>query len=251
MDWRESMMNLDEGVSTCEMDLQNMLIALQNRGESPQALQAVEQSGRILLAEARAHRNQLDQVMRSELGWQGNLKRWVSGQMPISSTPLPPPASAYGAPPPQGYPQQPQPQQFQPQQGFAPPPPGAQQTQMPIPPPLPSGVVDYSDPRQAAEALLRAAPMPMVPQQGAPLPPQAYPQPVPNQYVQAPPFPYPYPQHQQPMPPQQVQGMPQQQPVAGAQQAPMPTSMQFEQPTPAQQTPHQAAAAPVNGAAKA
>lgn len=260
---RERTMKFDEASGALEMETQNMSIELANRGMS-HALDPVTRAVTVMRQEMQAHRALLDAVLQSELALQGNFKRWASGQMPMSSGPSPTsPQPAYGQPmpPPPPIPapfggQQQSP--FQPQQGFAPPPQGAQQQQLPVPPPMPPGGVDYRDPRQAAEALLRAAPMPLAnPQQAfqqqAPFQQQAYAYPPPPGYPPPPPgYAYPAPQ-QQPMP-QQSMPMPvpmQQQPVAGAQQAPMPTSMQFEQPPPAQQTPHQAAAAPVNGAAKA
>ena len=279
---RERTMKFDEATGALEMDIQNMSIELANRGMG-HALDPVTRANEVMRSEMQQHRALLDAVLRSELALQGNFKRWASGQMPTTSNPAASPFNApvtppFGGqlPPPPPIPPSPfgsGPQQpFQPQQGFAPPPPGAEQ-RAPAPPAPPPGYVDYRDPRQAAEALLRAAPMPMVPQAQAVLqqqPQAAYPQPVPNQPMQPPPFPWPY-QGQQPMPPQyapqqpqyaypvpQQQPIPQQQmqmpmpmeqqQVAPPQPPPMPTSMQFESPLPAQQTPHQAAA---NGAAKA
>jgi len=268
---RDRTMKFDEASGALEMEAQNMSIELANRGMTSShdpVLRATE----IMRSEMRAHRTLLDAVLRSELALQGNFKRWASGQMPMPSSPtasvftapLPPPPPI---PTPYGGPQQTAP--FQPQQGFAPPPNSSQQSGA-IPPPPPGGV-DYRDPRQAAEALLRAAPMPMM-QQPQPVlqqQPQGYPQqqPYPQQQQAAYPQPYPYPQQQQGMPqyaypspqqqpmPQEVMPMPvpmQQQPAVGAQtSSPMPTSMQFEQPPPAQQTPHQAAPVQANGAAKA
>jgi hypothetical protein len=267
---RERTMKFDEGAGTLEMETQNMSIELANRGMTS-SHDPMLRANEVMRQEMRAHRSLLDALLRSELALQGNFKRWASGQMPALSNPaasmfnapMPPPPPIPGGQYSQSAATMAQAQgPFQPQQGFAPPPPG-------VPPPMPLGAVDYRDPRQAAEALLRAAPMPMVPQAQPVLQqqqPQApYPYPQPNQASQAPPFPWPY-QGQQPMPPQAVpqyaypspqqQPMPQhsmptpmeQQQVAPAQPPPMPTSMQFEQPPPAQQTPHQAA---VNGAAKA
>lgn len=259
---RERTMKFDEGAGTLEMETQNMSIELANRGMTS-SHDPMLRANEVMRQEMRAHRSLLDALLRSELALQGNFKRWASGQMPALSNPaasmfnapMPPPPPIPGGQYSQSAATTAQAQgPFQPQQGFAPPPPG-------VPPPMPLGAVDYRDPRQAAEALLRAAPMPMVPQQ----------QPVLQQQPQAP-YPYPHPQQQaaypypqQQMPPQyapqqpqyaypvpQQQPMPmQQQEVAPTQQAPMPTSMQFEQPPPAQQAPHQAAPAQVNGAAKA
>jgi len=273
---RDRTMKFDEASGALEMETQNMSIELANRGMG-HALDPVTRAQAVIRQEMQAHRALLDAVLRSELALQGNFKRWVAGQMPTGSGPapfgapnggpLPPPPpipASFGQQQQHSFGQQQQQSPFQPQQGFAPPPPGVGQQQMP--PPMPPGGVDYRDPRQAAEALLRAAPMPMAssqvqgavqqpqpyPQQPQPYPQQqaAYPQPYPQQAGYPQPYP-PYPQQpggQQPQyayPAQQ-----QQQEVAPAQPPPMPTSMQFEQPLPVQQTPHQAAQ-PVNGAAKA
>lgn len=264
---RERTMKFDEATGALEMETQNMSIELANRGMG-HALDPMSRAQAVMRQEMQAHRALLDAVLRSELALQGNFKRWASGQMPMGSGPSPTslqPAYGQPMPPPPPIPFGQQQPPFQAQQGFAPPPQGTAGQQPPLPPPPigPNGFVDYSDPRQAAEALRRAAPMPMVAQQQPVLQqqPQApYPYPQPNQASQAPPFPWPY-QGQQPMPPQAVpqyaypspqqQPMPtpmEQQQVAPAQPPPMPTSMQFESPLPAQQTPHQAAA---NGAAKA
>jgi hypothetical protein len=263
---RERTMKFDEASGALEMEAQNMSIELANRGMG-HALDPVSRASETMRQEMQAHRALLDAVLQSELSLQGNFKRWASGQMPQqrygTQWPLPP-SPPLASPSPAQSP-------FAPQQGFAPAPGAAQQSQQqpqqsPLPPPPigPGGFIDYSDPRQAAEALKRAIPMPMGPQQQAQMP-MPMPQPMQQQsvssgsgpypYPYGGPGPYPYPHAQPPMPPQPPQQMAPQQ-MAPQQIAPMPmpmstplepTSLQYQQiPMPAQPSTSSA----TNGAAK-
>jgi hypothetical protein len=180
---QEALMKLDAGLGD---------LALAFEGE--QLPPAMGEHLAILFAKGEAKKQNLENIMKGELDWQDELKRFLMGRGPRAPMRRPPPQLGPGYPQ-QQYPQQPgqYPQQpGYPQQGSYPQPGGGAygpgpaeqqrggqyaqpQQQQPLPE-MPQGPVDYRDPKQAAAALLRAQPMPLGPMSNQPNQPMQQPQ---------------------------------------------------------------------------
>jgi hypothetical protein len=158
MSQQEALMKLDAGLGDLDIAF-----------EGEQLPSAMSEHLRILFAKGSTKKQKLEELMKDELDWQDELKRFLMGRGPRAPMRRPPQLVQGGSPgypqylpQQQGYPQQ-YPQQYvQPQQAQLQQP-QPQQPQQILPETVPQGPIDYRDPKQAAAALLRAQPMPLGP----------------------------------------------------------------------------------------
>jgi hypothetical protein len=255
--FREALMKLDAGFSQLDIEARSVQQNLTYR--DPVGASKLEMSLSSVRTRAQKTRRDIEQACEDEIALQGEIQRWLAGQPPSDYNPSQQPLALSGGG------STPWPGQVVPGQSSAAQP-GDQGTRVAAPPAMmpeiPPGQLDLRDPRQAAAALLRAAPLPLNPMTQSQQP-QYPPQYVPPQYAQASapqvPVQMAYADPSQAGPPNMPSAPPVQQFATAAEAQAAQASILAQNPVHASQLNAQAAsaaaspapAAPVNGTAKA
>lgn len=151
-------MKLDAGFSQLDIEARSVQQNLTYR--DPVGASKLEMSLASVRTRAQKTRRDIEQACEDEIALQGEIQRWLAGQPPSDYNPSQQPLPTSGSTPWPGQVVPGQPSAAQP---------GDQGTRVvaaaapSMMPEIPPGQLDLRDPRQAAAALLRAAPLPLNP----------------------------------------------------------------------------------------